>query len=80
MLSRSLYGSKLARSSHLMQESNQNTHIRTLNPEAKHSLINQLCVCVSMYMYGYTVYICVCVCVCVCVPRNSVNLVLANSE
>jgi hypothetical protein len=38
-----------------MQQTKQNTHIRTLNPKAIHPLTNQffvyVCVYVSVYMY-----------------------------
>jgi hypothetical protein len=51
------YMFQASRSRQFMQETKQNTHIRTLKPEAIHSLINQLClcliICVYMYLYVY---------------------------
>ena len=64
-----------SRSRHFMQQTNQNTHIRTLNAKTIHPNIKIyivcvfVCVCVCVYL---RVFVCVCVCACVrvCVCVN----------
>ena len=59
------YMAHASRSRHFMQQTNQNTHIRTLNAKTIHPNINLycvcVCVCVCVYIYIY-LYVCVCVC------------------